>query len=129
MLGFRLEYSTNFRGENVTVSGVDAAEDCDVEPLPAVSSPVVISWDPVTMSHPDLGRSGEPIVVTNYQVVVAREEPELLELKVDLPPGVTSFEIPEDFTDLDSGDGFKFEILVREESGNQTAVESCFELL
>ncbi len=115
--------------ENITVSGVDAAEDCDVEPLPAVSTPVVISWDPVTMSHPDLGRTGEPIEVTNYQVVVEREEPELLLLSVELPPGATSFEVPEDFTDLDSGDGFKFEILVREESGNQTAVESCFELL
>ena len=115
--------------ENITVSGVDAAEDCDVDPLPAVSTPIVISWDPVTESHPDLGRSGEPVDVTNYQVVVEREEPELLVLSVDLSPGVTSFEIPEDFTDLDSGDGFKFEILVREESGNQTAVESCFELL
>jgi hypothetical protein len=39
---------------------------------------------------------------------------------------VTEFEVPEDFTGL--GDAFKFEIVVREETGNQTAVESCFEI-
>jgi hypothetical protein len=33
-------------------------------------------------------------------------------------------ELPEDFTDL--GNKFKLEILVKEESGNQTAVENCF---
>ena len=61
-----------------------------------------------------------------YQVVVEREEPTLLIYSVDLPPGLTEFPIPEAFIDL--GEEFKFEILVREESGNQTAVESCFEV-
>ena len=112
---------------NIELSGVEAAEDCDADPLPSVSTPVVISWDEVIGSHPTIGEPG-PVEVVKYQVVVEREEPELLVLSVDLPPGTTSFAIPEDFTDLDSGDGFKFEILVREESGNQTAVESCFEL-
>jgi hypothetical protein len=112
---------------NVMVSGVEAAEDCDDEPLPSVAPPVVISWDPVTESHPDLGKAGA-IEVVKYEVVVEREEPTKLVLSVDLPPEATSFEIPEDFTDLDEGEGFKFEILVREASGNQTAIESCFEL-
>ena len=110
--------------ENVTVSGIAAAEDCDADLLPLVSDPVIISWDPVTESHPDLGRTGEPIEVVKYQVIVEREEPTLLELSVDLPPSVTEFEVPAGFIAL--GEEFKFEILVREASGNQTAIESCF---
>ncbi len=110
--------------ENVRVSGIAAAEDCDADLLPLVSDPVIISWDAVTESHPDLGRTGEPIEVVKYQVVVEREEPTLLELSVDLPPSVTEFEVPAGFIAL--GEEFKFEILVREASGNQTAIESCF---
>jgi hypothetical protein len=114
--------------ENVEVSGVAAAEDCDADPLPSVASPVVISWDPVTESHPDLGAYAADIEIVKYQVVVEREEPELLVLAVDLPPDVTSIEIPVDFNDLSEDGELKFEILVRESSGNQTALESCFEL-
>ena len=110
---------------NIQLSGVPAAENCDAVPLPAVGTPVVIDWDPVTTSHPDLGAAG-PIEVAKYQLVVEREEPTLLVLNVDLPPDVTAFEVPEDFTAL--GDAFKFEIIVRAANGNQTAVESCFEL-
>ncbi len=109
----------------VRVSGVDAAENCDADPLPSVGTPVVIDWDPVTGSHPEIGEAG-PVEVVKYQLVVEREEPELLVLSVDLPPGVTSFEVPAEFTAL--GDAFKFEILVRAETGNQTAIESCYEL-
>ena len=111
--------------QNVLLSGVAAAENCDAEPLPQVSAPVTISWDPVTTSHPDLGASGK-VNIAQYQLVVEREEPTLLVLSVDLPPEITSFQLPGNFTTL--GDAFKFEILVRDENGNRTAVESCFEL-
>jgi hypothetical protein len=113
---------------NIRVSGIPAAENCDADELPSVdgSQPVIISWDPVTLSHPELGRMGEPIEVVKYQVVVEREDPTLLIFSVDLPPGVTEVEIPARFIAL--GEEFKFEILVREASGNQTAVESCFEV-
>ncbi len=111
--------------ENIFVSGVPAAENCDADPLPAVGEPVVIDWDPVTESHSEIGEEG-PIEVVKYQLVVEREEPTLLVLSVDLPPEVTEFEVPKDFTAL--GDAFKFEIIVREAAGNQTAVESCFEI-
>lgn len=111
--------------ENATVSGEDAAESCDAEALPSVSGPVVISWDPVTSSHPEIGESGD-VEVERYELVVEREEPSLLVFSVQLPPDVTSFTIPEDFIAL--GDAFKFEILVRESGGNQTAIESCFEI-
>ncbi len=112
--------------DNIEVNGISIAEDCDEDPVPSVSGPVTISWDPVTESHPDLGRTGEMIEVVKYQVVVEREEPTLLIYSIDLPPEMTSISVPEEFTDL--GDEFKFEILVREASGNQTAVESCFEI-
>ena len=39
---------------------------------------------------------------------------------------MTEFEVPAGLTD--SGDEIKFEILVRETTGNQTAIESCFEV-
>jgi hypothetical protein len=110
---------------NVQLSGVPAAESCDADPLPSIAPPVVISWSTVGSSHPEIGEPGA-IEVAKYQLVVEREEPELLVLSVDLPPGVTSFEVPEDFTDL--GEAFKFEIVVRATNGNQTAIESCFEL-
>ncbi len=111
--------------ENVMVSGVPAAEDCDVVPLPSVSRPISITWDPVTQSHPDLGRSGEDIEVEHYQVVVEQEDLGLA-LSVELPPDVTELEIPPGFAAL--GETFKFEILIREASGNQTASESCFDV-
>jgi len=107
---------------NIMISGVSAAEDCDADPLPAVSEPVVISWNPVTESHPEIGKEG-PIEVVKYQVVVTQEDLGIV-LSVDLPPTVTELEIPVGFTAL--SEEFKFEILVREASGNQTAVESCF---
>ena len=110
--------------EGITVSGVPAAEDCDVDPLPQVIEPVIIEWAAVTHSHPELGRTGEPIEVVKYQVVLEREEGDPLLFSVDLPPSVRRLEVPSDLTE--SGDELKFEILVREASGNQTAVESCF---
>ena len=43
-----------------------------------------------------------------------------------LPPSATSFEVPEEILALN--EEVKFEVLVREASYNQTAVESCFEI-
>jgi len=106
----------------ITVSGVEYSDDCDAF-VPEVSTPVTIAWEPVITSHPDLGSSGE-VFVDKYQLVVEIEEPETLVYSVDLPPGTTSMSVPEEFISL--GEEFKYEILVRESSGNQTAVESCF---
>ncbi len=109
---------------NLQVSGVDASEDCD-EDVPLVRTPIVISWDPIDLSHPDLGRTNEPIEVEQYQVVVEDEESGAT-LSVELPPDVTSYEVSDDFIGL--ARVFKYEVLVREASGNQTATESCFEV-
>jgi hypothetical protein len=105
---------------NITVSGVPAAENCDAVPLPSVTEPVIIDWDPVTRSHPEIGRSG-PVEIVRYQFFVEREG---VKLSVDLPPTVTEFEVPSDVIAL--GDDFKFEIIARTASGNNTAIENCF---
>jgi hypothetical protein len=110
---------------SITISAVPSAPNCDAEPLPVVSEPVVIDWAEVTQSHPSVGAAGA-IEVAGYQFVLEREEPELLVLSVDLPPTVTEFEIPSGFIAL--GDAFKFEIVARATNGNQTVVESCFEI-
>jgi hypothetical protein len=110
---------------NVRVGSLPAAANCDVEPLPSVSGPVTIDWDPVTKSHPRVGKAG-PVTVDRYELVVEREEPKLLIFSVELPPRRTQFQVPAEFIAL--GDSFKFEIIVRATNGNQTAVESCFEV-
>jgi hypothetical protein len=111
--------------ENIHISEVPAAENCDADTLPSVNAPVTISWDAVTRSHPEIGKQGA-VEVEHYQLVVEREEPTLLVFSVELPPDLTKFTIPDDFVAL--GDAFKFEIIVKATNGNQTAVESCFEI-
>lgn len=115
---------------NVMVNDQASALNCDAE-LPVVSEPVTISWDAVTQSHPSIGTPGVAVTVQQYQVVgeIEREgaTPDPAVFSVDLPSNVTSFEFPEDFTGLADGE-IKFEIVTKLDNGNQTAVESCFEL-
>lgn len=108
--------------ENILISGVPAAESCDEKRLPTVTAPVLIQWDPVTESHPEIGKPGS-IKVDRYQLFVERQG---VLLSLDLPPTVTSFEVPTGVTDL--GSEFKFEIIARTSAGNNTAVESCFRM-
>jgi len=109
--------------ENILVSGARAAESCDAEMIPVVAPPVIIDWDPVTESHPEIGKRGR-ITVSRYQLFVEREG---VKLSLDLPPNVTQFEVPVGVTSL--GTSFKFEIIVRTSTGNNTAVESCFNVV
>jgi hypothetical protein len=103
-----------------TVSGTPAAESCDASSLPRVTSPVVIDWEPVTTSHQEVGQKG-PVKIARYQFFVEQGP---MKLSLDLPPNVTEFEIP---TAITSTRGqFKFEIIARTSTGNNTAVESCF---
>jgi hypothetical protein len=132
--GDKLEGSAKFSHrmpappDDVTVSGVALAEDCDEDP-PAVGTPIVIRWSPVTTSHPEIGSpNAAPIKVERYQLVVEREEPAVLVYSVDLPGDLSAYEIsvPPEFIAL--GEEFKYEVLVRARNGNQTALESCFAL-
>ena len=105
----------------ILVSGVPAAEDCEAN-VPLVSTPVVIDWDPVTASHPEIGKFG-PIQISRYQLFVEREG---VKLSLDLPPTVTEFRVPSAVIVL--GQQFKFEVIARTTTGNNTAVESCFQV-
>ena len=107
------------------VNGIPYVTDCDEGELPEfdVADDVVISWAPVTHSHPTLGRTNEPINVVNYEVVVEIDETPW-KVSAILPTEVTEFQVPQEILSL--GDEVKYEVLVREESWNQTAVESCF---
>lgn len=101
----------------------------------AEGDPVTIKWDEVTMSHPDPMGGGAgvqppvPVEIHNYEVVAEVElevngEEFASVFSVILPPEQRSITLPADFIAL--GDTFKYEVLAREASYNQTAVESCF---
>ena len=107
---------------NITVAGVPAAARCTAPNLPVVSAaaPIVIDWDPVTFSHPSIGKRG-PVQIAEYQFFIQREG---VKLALELPPDVTSFEVPASIIAM--GNDFKFEIIARTVSGNNTTIESCF---
>jgi hypothetical protein len=119
-----------------TVNEESMAVQCDEDEhgydATEVSAPVTIVWPEVTMSHPDPDGGGAgiqppvPVTIVNYEVVLEVEVNEEFAsvFSIILPPDVTSITIPEEFIAL--GDEFKYEVLAREQSHNQTAVESCF---
>jgi hypothetical protein len=115
----------------VKVNGQNSAPNCDAEDLPVVSEPVTLDWNAVTKSHPTVGRPNVDVSVLSYEVVgeIEREgkNPETLVFSALLPRNVTKFEFPESFTSL-AEDEMKFEIVTKLWNGNQTAVESCFEI-
>jgi hypothetical protein len=107
----------------IRVAGQRAAENCDdVDNFPSVRAgmPVLIDWDPVTRSHPTIGKAGR-VEIVRYQLFV---EQGAFKLGLDLPPDVTEFVVP---AVLAPG-SVKFEIIARTTTGNNTAVESCFEV-
>lgn len=111
--------------QNLRVNGVPAAESCDdVANIPTVSPPVVITWDRVTRSHPELGRQG-PATVDRYQVFAEQRTPNPLKYSLDLPPNQTRYKVAPELIAVGDRE-YKFEIQVREVNGNQTAVENCF---
>lgn len=117
----------------VFVNGESAAEDCDADELPEVEvgETVIISWEPVTEHHPDLGGSGD-IEVQNYEVVVEIDDTPWKTSSI-LSPDVTTFQVPAEILSLaeyEEGEAeIKFEVLVRATNANQTAVESCFKIV
>ena len=116
-----------------TINGTPArlldGSDCDEEELTELSNPVVIEWDAVTESHPDLGAFSDDLEVLRYQIVAEYEDDDerTFVSSVDITPDdkIAHYSMtvsPEFFLDETE---FKFEVLVREASSNQTAVESC----
>ena len=124
--------------QNATVSDAEnsyafpvSSEECDEDDLPTIRGDVTVAWDPVTSAHPDLGDSDAPIEIIRYQAVAEWEGDEgTFVASFDLlPPDAEdeaeqmSVTFPESF--FEACTEVKFEILVREESYNQTAIESC----
>lgn len=69
------------------------------------------------------------VEIVNYQVVAEVDvdvngEEFTSVFSVILPPDRRSMTLPAEF--IGQGDSFKYEVLAREESYNQTAIESCF---
>ncbi|HKX58884.1 MAG TPA: hypothetical protein VJN00_05905 [Steroidobacteraceae bacterium] len=114
----------------IKVNGKNSAANCDAT-LPVVSEPVTLDWNAVTKSHPTVGTPNVNVTVLTYEVVgeIEREgqNPDVLVFSATLPRNVTEFEFPETFTGLADGE-MKFEIVTKLTNGNQTAVESCFEI-
>lgn len=111
---------------SVTVNGQPASDDCDVA-MPAVSAPVTLAWGKVTGSHEELGIEGD-VDVRYYEVVVEIDETDFKTTSI-VPAEITEWTIADnDFFDLSEEGEYKFEILVRSESGNKSAMESCFEI-
>ncbi len=117
------------------VNGKDFDDDCENGVTVVGGPPVIIEWDPVIRSHPDLGspRNSTDIEIHNYEVIVEADieiapgEEVFVKTSTILPPGETSYVVPAAFIALTNE--WKFEILVREESFNQTALESCFKIV
>jgi hypothetical protein len=108
------------------VNEFEAAEDCDAVSLPSVSEPILIDWDPVTTSHPEIGTSGVDVEIVRYQFFVEQGD---VKFAVDLPPTQTQFQVPSEIIALGNTDEpFKFEIIARTATGNNTAIETCFEV-
>jgi hypothetical protein len=110
--------------QNVRINGIPAAENCDASNIPTVRPPVVVTWDKVTRSHAELGKQG-PAKVFRYQVFAEQRKADPLKYSLDLPPTITRYVVAPELIAV--GDKqYKFEIQVREVNGNQTAIESCF---
>ena len=116
---------------NIMVNGEPQAPNCDSEELPEVSGPVTIDWEPVTRSHPTIGKPNVDVTVRQYQFIgeIERDSnPEEVVFSVDLPRNVTKFTLPTEFTRLSQDGEVKYEIITMLSNGNLTAVESCFEI-
>lgn len=116
----RLSQVMASRVPNLTVNGIPSV-DCDEATLPLVSGPVTINWGPVTHSHPTIGRRG-PVQIARYEFFVERPG---VKLGTTLPSTVTQFDVPQDIRMLGAS-RIKYEIIARTSTGNNTAVEACF---
>lgn len=76
----------------------------------------VISWEPV--------KEPKGAKIVSYQVIVEGNDPlRVLDVK-NLPPSARKMQIPSDFLEYDTL--YQFEVLAREESGNQTITVGFF---
>lgn len=79
----------------------------------------VISWQPVT--------EPQGINIVGYEVIVEREDPLRVLDITNLPSSKTKVTVPAEFLEYDTD--YKFEVLVKEVSGNQTITEGSFKTM
>ena len=82
------------------------------------SLPLVIEWEPVADPNPPAS------VIISYEVIVTRESGVEREVIIQLDSSHTSATVPPEF--LEPGQEYKFEVIARETSGNQTITEVPF---
>jgi hypothetical protein len=93
------------------------------------NSDVVISWEEVTqvvdpmLTYEDevVCDNSDDLEIESYQVIVESEDSELT---VILPAEDSSLKVPSEI--IKANTAYKFEVLAKEESGNQTITESFF---
>lgn len=108
---------------NIMAGGTSIEFDCEDDTPPAIATPHIISWDPVTSSHPTIGPAAM-VDPAGYELVVERVDGTPLKFKVNLPGDVTAFTLPSEL--VFPGDLLKVEVLVIAENGNETGREACF---
>jgi hypothetical protein len=111
--------------DDIRINGLATPPSCDEGARPSVTAgaDVMISWNPVTSSHPDLGQAGA-VRLEEYEVALERGD---LVMSVRLPPTVLSYTVPGSLI-VPGDEGFKLEVLARADNGNRTAVETCFDV-
>lgn len=111
---------------NLRVNGLPLPTACGEGPSPSVSSDgdILIEWDPVETTHESLGSpQGSPdIEIELYEVFIDQDS---FGLSVERDPENTELLIPAGT--LEPGETL-VEVLVREDSHNQTASETCFDV-
>jgi hypothetical protein len=117
--------------EGVSIDGVPMVASAqlshDIPDGPVIEAPadgavlgrdeVLVRWRP--------GSQPAGVDITDYQVVVTREDP-LRVMSVDLPASVTTLKVPRQF--LQAGTEYAVEVLAIDRSGNQTLTEIFFEV-
>jgi hypothetical protein len=73
-----------------------------------------------------VGTPGQPIDVERYELALERLDSTILKMSIDLPPNVTSFTVPANFTSTPGT--VKFQILVKARNANRTGQEGCFSI-
>lgn len=109
---------------NVAANGQVLPLNCDVEAPPTVGSDVTVTWDPVDISHPEIGTIAAPIDIERYEVVVENEALDHAVFTIVLGPDQTSTDVPSQLIAL--GNEFKIGLVAQESGGNRTVIESCF---
>ncbi len=112
-------------GANPLGSHEGCADDPTEDPvaMQELSGGLRVEWDPVYSHHPEIGDPGI-VEIDIYQFVFETED---VHLTVDLDPDTTEIIIPAEF--VSSGDSGKLEVLVRDSTHNQVAIEACFQVL